>query len=102
MCDDAWCDTRCCTFECSRNDDDAAASRRLGRTDHLPAAAQRGHLPDNPDGSGGQVDVAVAQRGQLAPPQAAEDREQDEPAIALIDRLDQSGDVRHGEHLPLG
>jgi len=51
----------------------------LGPTEGEFAAGRLGQLPKDSHGACLQVDVAAAERGQLGPPEAAEDREQNLP-----------------------
>ena len=46
-----------------------------------------------------QVDVLAAERGQLAPAKAAEDREEDEQPVAAVgERVGQDEDLAQGQH----
>ena len=67
--------------------DDAHACPGLGRPEGEPAAADLGQLPDNAHGAGLQVDVATAERAQLAPAQATERGQQPQGAVSLPYRV---------------
>jgi hypothetical protein len=74
----------------------------LGGPEGEPAAGRPGQLPKDAHRTRLQVDVAAAQRRQLGPPQAAEDREQDHGAVSRVDRVGQGEHLAEGEHRPLG
>jgi hypothetical protein len=75
---------------------------RLGRPEREPAAPPLTELPGNPDSACLEVDIGPAQRGQLAPAQAAENGEQDQGAVPAADRIGQGVDLGNGEDRPLG
>ena len=56
----------------------------------------------DPDRSRVQVQVGAAQRGQLTPSQAAERGEQDQGAVARVDRGGQVEHLAHGDLRPFG
>ena len=66
------------------------------------AAALLAEPPGNPDGTYLEVDVGPAQRGQLAPAQAAGNGERDQGAVPIGHRVGQGVDLGNGQDRPLG
>jgi hypothetical protein len=85
-----------------RQEHDALACRGLGRPGDERAVYQfhDGYL--YPKRARGRIDVALAECGQFSPAQAAEDREQDERPVALVDRVGQAERLADGQHGPFG
>ena len=78
----------------SWNHDGSLTGSRFRRPEEITATRQHGQRALYLDGSRSQIDVAAAQRGQLAPPQAAEYRDQDQRLIQRTDELGQAYDIR--------
>lgn len=65
-----------------RDDDDSTASRGLGRAEERRPAVDLGELPGDAHDRGAGVDIAAAECDELAPPQSAKTREQNQGVVA--------------------
>jgi hypothetical protein len=84
-----------------RQDHDPLA--RLGlRRPEGEVARDLGELAHHTDGSPVEIQVASAERDQLAPAEAVEDGEVHTSAVALVDRIRQGEDLRHCKHGTFG
>ena len=73
----------------------------LGGAKKRRLAASLGELAADADGCCGNVDVAAAERDELAPAQAAKTGEQDHGAVAVTAGIGERIDLGDGEQRPL-
>jgi hypothetical protein len=73
----------------------------LRRPEGVSAARCLGQLPKDAHAARFQVDIAAAERSQLSPPEAAENREKNQCTVPGVDRLSHGEHLAEGEHRPL-
>ncbi len=77
-----------------------ACPRQFWAARRTAAGRDLGELPGDAHGRRRGVDVAAAERDQLAPAKAAEAREQDHGAVAGAAGVGERVDLGDGEHWP--
>ena len=81
-----------------RNGHIAAIGRRFGRTGDERATSQLNHGDANRDDASVCIDGRARKRGEFAPAQRTEHREQDEqPVAAVSERVGQGEDLSNGQ-----